>query len=55
MQKWVEHSPAWATTDYIHFTETGAGRIAEVFIQSFNNTYDYYHFLKRNSKWSGVY
>lgn len=54
MLKWVEHSPAWAASDYIHFTETGAKKIAEVFVQSFMNTYDYYHFLKRNEKWSGV-
>jgi lysophospholipase L1-like esterase len=54
MLKWVEHEPKWAATDYVHFTETGAKRIAEVFVQSFLNTYDYYHFLKRNKKWSGV-
>lgn len=54
MQKWVKHSPAWATTDYIHFTEKGASRIAEVFMQSFNNSYDYYHFLCRNKKWSKI-
>ena len=54
MVKWVSHSPAWASSDYIHFTEKGAGRIAEVFIQSFMNCYDYYQFLKRNKKWSGV-
>lgn len=51
MIKWVGHSPAWAASDYIHFTEQGANRIAEVFVKSFFNTYDYYHFLKRNSKW----
>lgn len=54
MQKWVSHSPAWATTDYIHFTEKGASRIAEVFMQSLNNSYDYYQFLKRNDKWSKI-
>ncbi|MBO4531203.1 MAG: hypothetical protein J6S89_09165 [Paludibacteraceae bacterium] len=54
MQKWVKHSPAWATTDYIHFTEKGASRIAEVFMQSFNNSYEYYHFLRRNKKWSKI-
>ncbi len=54
MLKWVDHSPAWAGSDYVHFTESGANRIAEVFLQSFLNTYDYYNFLKRNERWSGV-
>ncbi len=54
MLKWVEHQPAWAASDYIHFTEQGAEKIADVFVQSFFNAYDYYHFLKRNTKWSGV-
>ncbi len=54
MLKWVEHSPAWAGSDYVHFTERGANKIAEVFLQSFMNTYDYYNFLKRNEKWSGI-
>jgi len=52
MIKWVEHVPAWAASDYIHFTPTGAGRIADMFVQSFMNYYDYYCFLKRNKKWS---
>ena len=51
MIKWVEHVPAWAASDYIHFTPTGAGRIADMFVQSFMNYYDYYCFLKRNKKW----
>lgn len=52
MIKWVDHVPAWAASDYIHFTPTGAGRIADMFVQSFMNYYDYYRFLKRNKKWS---
>ena len=52
MIKWVEHVPAWAASDYIHFTPTGAGRIADMFVQSFMNYYDYYCFLKRNKKWA---
>lgn len=54
MVKWVEHQPAWAASDYIHFTETGANKIAGYFVQSFMNYYDYYQFLKRNKEWSGV-
>ena len=52
MIKWVEHDPAWAAPDYIHFTESGTKRIADVFVQSFMNYYDYYCFLKRHKKWS---
>lgn len=51
MIQWVDHTPAWAASDYIHFTPTGAGRIANMFVQSFMNYYDYYCFLKRNKKW----
>lgn len=51
MIKWVDHVPAWAASDYIHFTPTGAGRIADMFVQSFMNYCDYYNFLKRNKKW----
>lgn len=54
MVKWVEHQPAWAASDYIHFTESGANKIASFFVQSFMNYYEYYQFLKRNKKWSGV-
>ena len=54
MVKWVDHKPAWAASDYIHFTETGANKIAGFFVQSFMNYYEYYQFLKRNEKWSGV-
>lgn len=52
MIKWVDHVPAWAASDYIHFTPTGAGRIADMFVQSFMNYCDYYNFLKRNKKWT---
>lgn len=52
MIKWVEHQPAWASKDYIHFTLQGANRIAELFSQTFMIYYDYYHFLKRNPKWN---
>lgn len=54
MIKWVEHDPAWAAPDYIHFTESGTKKIADVFVQSFMNYYDYYCFLKRHSKWSHI-
>ena len=54
MVKWVEHQPAWAASDYIHFTESGANKIASFFVQSFMNYYEYYQFLRRNKEWSGV-
>lgn len=52
MIKWVEHQPAWASKDYVHFTQQGATRIAELFVQTFMIYYDYYHFLKRNPQWN---
>lgn len=51
MIQWVSHKPAWAATDYIHFSPQGAKRIAEVFTQSFMHYYEYYKFLQRNSIW----
>jgi hypothetical protein len=52
MIKWVEHQPAWASKDYVHFTQQGATKIAELFVQTFMIYYDYYHFLKRNPQWN---
>lgn len=51
MIQWVSHKPAWAGSDYIHFTPQGASRIAELFTQSFLHYYEYYKFLQRNSHW----
>jgi len=51
MIQWVSHKPAWAAPDYIHFTQIGAKRIAEVFTESFFHYYDYYSFLQRNAQW----
>jgi len=47
MIKWVENKPALAAPDYVHFTSRGANRIAEVFVETINNYYDYYHFMLR--------
>ncbi|MBP5366106.1 MAG: hypothetical protein J6Y82_09335 [Bacteroidales bacterium] len=46
MKSWVSHSPAWAASDYVHFTPKGADRIAEVFWLSLMVYYDYRDMLK---------
>ncbi len=51
MIQWVSHKPAWAGSDYIHFTPQGASKIASLFTESFLHYYDYYKFLQRNSHW----
>ena len=48
MKSWVSHSPAWAASDYVHFTPKGADRIAEVFWLSLMVYYDYRDMLKNN-------
>jgi len=45
MIEWVQNQPAWATSDYIHFTEKGAARIGELFYESFMIYYNFYRFL----------
>lgn len=50
MIKWVDNQPALAAPDYIHFTSRGANRIAEVFIETINNYYEYYHFTLRQKE-----
>lgn len=50
MQKWVANKPAWAASDYLHFTRKGADRISEVFVETMVNYYDYYNFLKRHEE-----
>lgn len=51
MINWVSNKPAWAASDYIHFTPKGANRIAEIFVESFMLYDDYYRFLSKDSKW----
>lgn len=48
MQRWVANKPAWAATDYLHFTKKGADRISEIFVETMAIYYDYYRFLKRH-------
>ena len=42
IQKWVSEKPALAARDYIHFTHTGAKKIADFFIEDFMKAYDNY-------------
>lgn len=45
MKSWVNHSPALAAPDYVHFTRKGAEKIAEIFWKSFMTYYNYRNFL----------
>lgn len=47
MIAWVNHSPAWAAPDYIHFTKKGANRISEVLCEALKTYYDYRNFLQQ--------
>ena len=42
MVSWVKHSPAWAGSDYIHFTEAGANQIATTLSDAFIVHYQFY-------------
>lgn len=42
MISWVNHSPAWAGGDYIHFTEAGANEIANLLSEAFLLHYEFY-------------
>lgn len=42
MSAWVNHSPAWASTDYIHFTDLGANEIAVALSNAFMVYYQFY-------------
>jgi lysophospholipase L1-like esterase len=42
MLSWVKHSPAWAGSDYIHFTEAGANQIATALSDAFLLHYKFY-------------
>ena len=45
MIEWVNHSPALAASDYIHFTSKGIERIAALFCETLMVYYDYYRFV----------
>ena len=42
MVSWVKHSPPWAGSDYIHFTEAGANQIAITLSDAFMVHYKFY-------------
>jgi lysophospholipase L1-like esterase len=44
MIEWVNNKPAWAAPDYIHFSQKGADRIAELFYESLMIYYNYAQF-----------
>ncbi|MCL1967368.1 MAG: hypothetical protein FWF67_05755 [Fibromonadales bacterium] len=48
MIEWVNHSPALATSDYVHFTMQGCERIASLFCETLMVYYDYYKFITNN-------
>ena len=46
MIRWVQHQPAFATSDYIHFTHHGANEIGNVLSKSFETYYNFYNLRK---------
>ena len=48
MIEWVKHSPALATSDYVHFTIQGCERIASLFYETLMVYYDYYKFVNNH-------
>lgn len=46
MESWVKHSPQWAGSDYIHFTEAGANQIATTLSDAFMVHYQFYEMRK---------
>ena len=50
MIEWVNHSPALAAPDYIHFTSRGVERIAALFSETLMTYYDYYRFVTINKE-----
>ena len=48
IQKWVNEKPSLAARDYIHFTNRGAQKIADYFIEDFMNDYRNYLEQKNN-------
>jgi lysophospholipase L1-like esterase len=47
MISWVKHSPQWAGSDYIHFTEAGANQIATALSDAFMLHYRFYATRKK--------
>jgi len=47
MIAWVKHSPPWAGSDYIHFTEAGAEKIATTLSDAFLVHYQFYTLRKK--------
>ena len=47
MAQWVQHTPALAGPDYIHFTFTGAQEIGSDLAKSLTNYYDFYQLRQR--------
>ena len=45
MIEWVRNNPPWASPDYIHLTEKGAAKIAEMFYESLMIYYHYTQFM----------
>lgn len=42
MINWVNHNPAWAGSDHVHFTPAGAQHTAEMLLDAIFSAYDYY-------------
>ena len=42
MVSWVKHSPPWAGSDYVHFTEAGANQISNTLTDAFLVHYKFY-------------
>lgn len=54
MIDWVNQRPQLAMSDYTHFSNKGAERIAKVFVESLKNYYDYYEENKQKASDSAV-
>ena len=48
MLDWVKQQPPLASSDYTHFSQLGADKMAEIFYNSLMNYYEYYLFINRN-------
>ncbi len=46
MVRWVKHSPALASSDYIHFTTKGAEHVGMAFARAFEVCYNFYRLRK---------
>jgi lysophospholipase L1-like esterase len=50
MISWVSNKPAWAASDYVHFTVKGAEKIATMFVESLMLYYDHYVFVNHKQR-----